>query len=138
MEQMESDSELLDIFRDAVKDLLFPSEIDAPFEVKVWDKTKGTSISTTSILELTGNRLDDYIEQMKLEILFSTPTLEQDWHSEEDKQRVKRFRALQEAINRNLKEVQVYRCGKININVYIVGRASSGNIICISTGQLQT
>jgi len=135
---MESDSELLDIFRDAVKDLLFPSEIDAPFEVKVWDKTKGTSISTTSILELTGNRLDDYIEQMKLEILFSTPTLEQDWHSEEDKQRVKRFRALQEAINRNLKEVQVYRCGKININVYIVGRASSGNIICISTGQLQT
>ena len=135
---MESDSELLNIFRDAVQDLLFQSEIDAPFEVMVWDKTKGTSISATSILELTGNRPDDYFEQMKLETLFSTPTLEQDWHSEEDKKKVMRFRTLQGTINSNLEEVQVYRCGKINIKVYIVGRASSGNIICISTSQLQT
>src|ERR1035437_2410478 len=124
---MESDSDLYKIFKDSVRDLLFPSEIDAPFEVIIWDKTQGTTISPAAVLELTGHKTTDFIQETRLEILFSTPTMQQDWHSPEDKEKVKRFRALTDAITRELKEVHVYRLAKINIEVFILGRTPSGN-----------
>jgi len=135
---MESDSDLLELLKDAGNGLLFPSEIDAPFEIKTWSGTKEKPITPSSILELTGNKPDKYIEEISLDNLFSTPTMEQDWHSPEDKARVVRFRKLENSIISNLKDAKVYRCGKINIDVFIVGRLPSGNIMCISTKLLQT
>jgi hypothetical protein len=135
---MESDLNLHKILSAAAQNLLFPSEIDAPFEINIWDKTQGLGISSASVMELTGNKLAEYIKETNLETLFSTPTKEQDWHSPEDKEKVKRFIGLQKIINENLKEVKVFKFGKINILVYIVGRTPQGNIMCVSTKQLQT
>ncbi len=135
---MKSDSELVNVFREAVWDLLFMSEIDAPFEVILWDKTPDGEITVGALLKFTGHKGDEYIEETKLETLFSTPTMDQDWHSPEDKKRVMRFRALQECIIANLKELKVFRVGRINIEVFILGRTPSGNILCVSTKQLQT
>lgn len=135
---MESDLTLHKILSAAAQNLLFPSEIDAPFEINIWDKTQGLGISSASVMELTGNKQVEYIKETDLETLFSTPTMEQDWHSSEDKEKVKRFIGLQKIINENLKEVTVFKFGKINVSVFIVGRAFSGNLICISTKQLQT
>lgn len=135
---MESDADLLKLFKDAVLDLTFPSEIDAPFEVKIWDKAKGKEITSSVILELTESKPDEFIEEIELERLFYTPTMEQDWHSEDDKIKVIRFRTLQEAILVNLRGVKVYRVGRININVHIVGMTALGSVLCITTHQLQT
>ena len=136
--KMKSDFEIKDILNEAIQLLTFPSEIDAPFEITSWDKTNGVSISSESILRLTGNTQVGNISETNLPTLFSTPTMDQDWHSPADKENVKRFRALEKAITENLKEIIVYRCGNINIDVYITGRTPAGNILCVSTKQLQT
>jgi len=80
----------------------------------------------------------DPIEESDIDTFFSTPTMDQDWHSPEDKKRVIRFRSLVSSIKENIKEIKVFRKGRIYIDVYITGRAASGNIAVVSTKLMQT
>jgi hypothetical protein len=135
---MTTDAELIKIFSDASNGLLYTTEVDYPFEVLIQDNTKQMDINKESILKLMKGSPDDYIEDFDFDFLFSTPTLDQYWHTPENKQRVARFRILVSLIKENLKEIKVFRKGKIYIDVYITGRAPSGNIAVISTKQMQT
>lgn len=135
---MFTDNELLKTFNEACNGLLFISELDYPFEVSIFNDTEETDINKDTILKLMKGSPEDPIEDFDFEFLFSTPTLEQDWHSSEDKKRVVRFRNLVSIIKDNLTEIYVFRKGKIYIDVYIAGRAPSGNIAVISTKQMQT
>jgi hypothetical protein len=135
---MLTDTELSKILSDASDGLLYITELDYPFEVFIYDKTKETDINMESILQLMKGSPNDYIEEFDFDLLFSTPTLDQDWHTPENSNRVKRFRKLVSTIKENLREIKVFRKGKIFIDVYIVGRAPSGNIAVVSTKQMQT
>jgi hypothetical protein len=95
-------------------------------------------INKETILRLMKDSPEDYIEDFDFDFLFSTPTLDQDWHTPEDKKRVARYRNLVSLIKENLKDIKVFRKGKIYIDVHITGRAPSGNIVIVSTKQMQT
>jgi len=135
---MITDDELFQTLSEASSGLLFQTELDYPFEVFVYDNTKETTINKETILKLMKGSLTDPIDEIDIDTLFSTPTLEQDWHTAEDKKRVVRFRNLVSSITENLKEIKVFRKGRIYIDVYIAGRAPSGNITVVSTKQMQT
>jgi Nuclease A inhibitor-like protein len=135
---MITDTELFKILSEASIGLLFQTELDYPFEVFIHDNTKETNIKKKTILKLMNGAPEDPIEESNIDILFSIPILDQDWHTPEDKKRVARFRNLVSSIKENLKEIKVFRKGKIYIDVYITGRASSGNIVVVSTKQMQT
>ena len=135
---MITDAELFKILSDASNGLLFQTELDYPFEVFIHDKTKETSINKETILKLTKGSPEDVIEESDIDTFFSTPTLEQDWHSPEDKKRVVRFRNLVSSIKENFKEIKVFRKGRIYIDIYIAGRTPSGNIAVVSTKLMQT
>jgi hypothetical protein len=135
---MITDAELSKILSKASDGLLFISEADYPFKVSILEQTKETDINMNSILKLVHGSPEDYIEEFDFDFLFSTPTLDQDWHSPEDSKTVARFRNLVATIKSNLADIKVFRRGKIHIDVYIAGRAPSGNIVIISTIQIQT
>ena len=135
---MTSDAELIKILSDASSGLLYQTELDYPFEVLILENTDKTAINKENILKLLKGLPVDYIEDYDFDFLFSTPTLEQYWHSENDKKRVVRYRNLVSLIKKNLKDIKVFRKGKIYIDVYITGRAPSGNIAVVSTKQMQT
>ena len=135
---MITDAELFKTLSDASDGLLYITELDYPFEVFIFNNTKNIDINMGSILKLMKGSPDDYIEEYDFDLLFSTPTLDQDWHTPENSNRVKRFRNLVSSIKENLREINVFRKGKIFIDVYIVGRAPSGNIAVVSTKQMQT
>jgi len=135
---MITDVELFKKLSDASTGLLFQTELDYPFEVFIHVNTKNTPINKETILRLTKGSPDDPIEESDIDTFFSTPTLEQDWHSTEDKKRVVRFKNLVSSINENLKEIRVFKKGRIYIDVYITGRAPSGNITVVSTKLMQT
>ena len=46
---------------------------------------------------------------------------EEDWHDQEEREMVQRFQNLVSVLKQNLSQLQVYRVGNTNINVYIVG-----------------
>jgi hypothetical protein len=135
---MITDAELIKILSDASNGLLYQTELDYPFEISVHDNTKETAITKETILQLMKGSPEDVIEDFDFEFLFSTPTMEQDWHSPEDKKRVARFRKLVSLIKENFIDIKVFRKGRIYIDVYITGRAPSGNIAVVSTKQMQT
>lgn len=135
---MITDAELCKTLSEASSGLLYQTELDYPFEVFIHDNTQGTNINKETILKLMKGSPEDPIEEFDFDFLFSTPTLEQDWHSPEDKKRVARFRNLVSSIKENLNEIKVFRKGRIYIDVYIAGRAPSGNITIVSTKLMQT
>lgn len=132
------DNELLKNLNDSSKGLLYQTELDYPFEIFIFNDTKRTSINKVNMLNIMKGSPEDYIEDFDFDFLFSTPTLDQDWHTDVDKKRVARFRNLVSVIKNSLTEIRVFRKGKIYIDVYITGRAPSGNITVISTKQMQT
>jgi hypothetical protein len=135
---MTTDAELIKILSDASSGLLYQTELDYPFEVIIHDNTDKMVINKETILRLMKDSPEDYIEDFDFDFLFSTPTLDQDWHTPEDKKRVARYRNLVSLIKENLKDIKVFRKGKIYIDVHITGRAPSGNIVIVSTKQMQT
>jgi len=135
---MITDAELCKTLSEASSGLLYQTELDYPFEVFIHDNTQGTNINKETILKLMKGSPEDPIEEFDFDFLFATPTLEQDWHSPEDKKRVARYQNLVSSIRENLMEIKVYRKGSIFIDIYITGRAPSGNIAVISTKQMQT
>lgn len=135
---MMSDAELSKILTDASAGLFYITELDYPFEVFIFNDTKEIEINMQSILKIMKGSPDDYMEEYDFDFLFSTPTLDQDWHKPEDSKRVARFRNLVAVLKENLREIKVFRRGRIYIDVYIAGRAPSGNIAVVSTKQMQT
>ena len=91
---MITDKDLINFLSEVTDGLLFISELDYPFEVFVWNNTKETPINKEEIFNLTKGKPEDTIEDFDFDFLFSIPTMDQDWHSPEDKKRVVRFRNL--------------------------------------------
>jgi hypothetical protein len=135
---MITDNDLINILSEASGGLLFISELDYPFEVFVWNNTKETKINKDEIFKLSKCKPEDTIEDFDFEFLFSIHTMDQDWHSPEDTKRVAQYRNLVKVLKENLQDIKVFRRGRIYIDVYIAGRAPSGNIAGISTKQMQT
>jgi hypothetical protein len=69
---------------------------------------------------------------------FSVATTPQDWHEDEEKAIVARFRKLLEIIKSSLKNPQVYRVGSIEIDAYIVGETPTGDSAGLSTKVVET
>ncbi|WP_434684034.1 nuclease A inhibitor family protein [Pseudanabaena minima] len=115
------------------KDLLFPSESDYPLEPFTWESA---TLTPETILTRSLKPSDTPIEAIALEVFFAPVTTDEDWFEDEDRQVSQRFRDLQAAIA-TLENVQVFRLGKIEIDVYIVG-AIGPDLVGLKTTVIET
>ena len=122
--------------KQASNGLLFLSETDAPFEVIHWP-AQG-ELTPTKLLQLTEHSPDVPVEIVSVDEFFDTPTAEEDWHDEEERETVKRFQNLVSILKQNLSQLQVYRVGSIEIDVYIMGVTSGGDWAGLSTKLVET
>jgi hypothetical protein len=97
--------------------LLFPSESEYPLEPFTW---KSATLNRKTILTKAGKLAKTPIEAIALEDFFATVVTDQDWFEDEDREIAQRFRDLQTAIA-TLENVQVFRLGKVEIDIFIVG-----------------
>jgi hypothetical protein len=125
--------EIIDRLSTLSKDLLFPSESEYPLEPFTWEST---SLTPETILTRSQKPADTLIESITLEEFFAPVTTDEDWFEDEDRQVAQRFRDLQAAIA-TLENVQVFRLGKIEIDVYIVG-AIGPDLIGLKTTVIET
>ena len=115
------------------KDLLFPSESDYPLEPFIWESA---TLSPETILTRSHKPLDTAIESITLEEFFAQVTADQDWYDDEDRAIAQRFRDLQAAIA-TLENVQVFKVGTVEIDVYIVG-AIGPDLVGLKTTFIET
>jgi hypothetical protein len=111
--------------KQASQGLLFPSETDAPFEAFEWPGEQGKP-DKARVQQLAGVAAGAPVKGKSLDGFFAEATEEQDWHDEEEKEQVQRFKQLVATLKATLADVKVFQFGRVESDVYIVGRADSG------------
>jgi hypothetical protein len=122
--------------KQASKGLFFLSETDAPFEVIHWS-AQG-ELTPAKLLQLTNHPPDAPLKMLAVDDFFAIATQEEDWHDQEERETVKLFQNLVSVLKQNLSQLQVYRVGNTNIDVYIVGLAPGGGWAGLSTKLVET
>ncbi|MBP5972847.1 nuclease A inhibitor family protein [Brasilonema sp. CT11] len=130
----DSSSEITAKLKDASNGLLMPSESEYPFEPLVWS---GTELTPKKILELTGHPTDSPVETVALGDLFANLAYEQEWHDNQQKVDVSKFKKFLETLEGNLTDIQVFRIGRIKIDIYIVGKTEAG-LVGVKTKVVET
>lgn len=128
---------ITETLKQASDGLLMISESEYGFEPFVWE---GCSLENleTSLSELTGTSLDSPIQTISLRDLFRNVAEEKEWHDDSQKADVAKFQALVKTMEQNLSDLRVYRIGRIEIDVYIVGKTAAGAISGLHTKLIET
>ena len=122
----------------AAEGLLFPSESDYPLTFFEWTSYRGQRLLSRTVRRLLNEPPDTPVERKSLEAFFRPVTKIQDWFGEEEKANAKKFVALEELLRARLQNLVVFRLGKIEIRVYIVGKTPEGHWAGLSTTVIET
>ncbi len=136
-EQMSNSDEITAKLKEASTGLLMPSESDFAFEPFLWSGVK-EPLTPEKILELTNHPQNSKVETVDLSYLFRNLAQEQEWHDEQQKENVGKYRNLVEVLESNLSDIQVFRVGEINIDIYVVGKIQSGDLAGLATKVVET
>lgn len=117
--------------------LYFPSESDFPFEIIVWENFSSDLFNTEKWLAHAGFPTNSPLENTSLDYLFRNLAEAQEWHDDVQKQQVAQFKALQEFLQANLTDLTVYRVGKIEITIFIIGKFGR-DVIGLKTQAVET
>lgn len=121
-----SKDEALQKLQQASQGLLFLSETDAPFETFFWKAESDSELTPETVAKMADAPTDVAVKSTKLESFFRAAVKEEDWHNDEEKADVERFKALVKTIKETLPGVKVYKIGDAKIDVYIVGQVAGG------------
>lgn len=113
----------------ACEDLWWSSEADYPVEV-VW-QTEG-AIAMVEVADSSDSATEKVLgwlrfwDEQDVEVVdvsnfFKKSTAPKNWHTEEDKAQIARLNALEALLKNELVHLQVYRCGTMEVTVYILG-----------------
>jgi hypothetical protein len=133
---MKDDKVMIEELKGLTEGLLFMSEADYPFET--FYREGSTDISPQSLLELSGQPTDSPVEVTSVDKFFRVAVSEPDWKKDQELAVARRYQALLRLLKEELDDVKVYRVGRINIAVYIIGRSRAGNWLGISTRVVET
>lgn len=131
-----TNSEILDQIKLASDGLLFMSESEYPFEVFIWEYI--APATPQKVVQQTNHPKNTPVEIVGVDDFFQVATTPEDWHGEEEKATVNKFKTLVQTLKENLSNLQVYRLGKIEVDAYIVGDTPTGNLAGISTKVVET
>jgi hypothetical protein len=120
----------------AVDGLLVTSETDAPLHPFLWPKP--LPFTPQAVLAAAGMSAETPIEEVSLERFFAPRVVERTGMSVTEKAMVARFRALQRLLTERLTDIHVYRIGRIEIQVWIVGQTWEGQVAGLTTLVVET
>ena len=115
------------------RSLLYISEIDSKvlpfFAIGEFPETFLIDQRTSKEAKIETGSADDFFEKT---------TRERDWHKAEDKKRVDGFRKLKDFMKANLRDLSLYKIGRIRIDIYVIGIDADGNTAGIQTKAVET
>ena len=130
----------MNLFAEKVKELsaglYYISETDA--EILPFEGAKAEAVTQENILIQTNNAPDAPVEEREFAEIFARLTDIKDWFGEEEKATAEKFSVLQKYLAENLKDLKVFKIGKIQIDIYFVGLDAEGNLKGIKTKAVET
>lgn len=116
--------------------LFFISETDA--EIMPFFGEQALAVTKEEILSQTDNAANTPVEERNFNEFFARLTEIQDWFGEEETAIAKRFAELKNLLERNLRDLKVFKIGKIQLDVYAVGLDAENNLLGIKTKAIET
>jgi Nuclease A inhibitor-like protein len=111
--------------------LLYPSESDAPFDLVRWDQTGGTpSPATVAALGGKGKKKARPVDEVSPDEFFAALAETDD---------AAKFKTLEQALRKSLADLRIYRMGgSAKVDIYILGRAATGEWLGLHTTSVET
>ena len=122
--------------RQATRDLVFLSESDAP--IRPFYAGQVDTVDVETISRVTKTPPGTEIEVADFEEFFQRLTEVRDWYTLKQKADTVRFEALERLMVAELRELAVYRIGKIRIRIFVVGLDRYGGLAGIATDAVET
>lgn len=116
--------------------LYYLSETDA--EIVLFCGNKAESVTVEEILEQTDNAAETAVEERDFNEFFARLTIIQDWFGDEETKNANRFAELKKLLEDNLRDIRVFKIGKINLDIYVVGLNAESNLMGIKTKAVET
>lgn len=116
--------------------LYYMSETDA--EILPFAGNKVETITDEEISKANKIPAETSVEERDFDEFFDNLTKMQDWFGEKEKATAEKFAELKELLESNLKCLKVYKIGKIQLDIYVVGLDCENNIVGIKTKAIET
>jgi len=116
--------------------LYYISETDA--EVSPFAGSGADAVTREEILRQTKSAANTPVEERNFAEIFARLTRIQDWHGDEEKATAAKFNKLKEFLEKNLKDLKVFKVGTIQIKIYFVGIDSQGKLMGVQTKAVET
>ncbi|MGA7952234.1 MAG: nuclease A inhibitor family protein [Gloeobacterales cyanobacterium] len=129
------DTTILDTLKQASAGLQYTSESDYPFQVFSWPLD---TLTPKKLLAQTEHPKDTAIQLEDFDKFFAQATQEKDWYGPEEKKTVAQYKHLVHTLQTTLRDIQVFRVGQIELDVYIVGKTPEGSFVGLSTKVVET
>ena len=123
---------------EATEGLLYQSESDYPFEYVEWDLPDNHSLTEEQVRHCSGHPTDAPVAVQSFDELFERLTQVKDWYGEEETKTAGQYRTLKEKLEKELTEIQVFRIGSIEIDVFILGKSPTGKWAGLKTKAVET
>ncbi len=134
----------------ACDDLWWSSEADYPVEMVWLPATQGQlgkaaepiEISETVVFQLAGYTARESeqitVKRAELETFFEPALAPKTWHTPADKAQIAQLQHLKTILTTSLKNLQVYRCGEVEVTALVLGFAADSLIAGIKTIIVET
>jgi len=117
-----------------VKNLYYISESDSEIFPFIGEKCE--SVSGDELLRQL--KRNDPVEERDFEDFFKRLTEMQEWFGDEETTTANKFLELKELLLKNLKDMKIFKVGKIQVEIYIVGLNSESVLAGVWTKAVET
>lgn len=120
----------------ATDGLTYVSETDAP--VLTFAAGVAETPTREMILQHAGLECDTTGEEVSFDVFFARLTAIKDWFGESETTKAKKFLGLKTLLEENLRDLKVFRLGKIRVDIYVAGIDSDGSVLGVRTKAVET
>jgi hypothetical protein len=116
--------------------LIYISETDS--DITPFEGGPAGGVTAADLLVLIGAPADSAVEERGFDEIFARLTRVYEGAGEEQIATANRFGALKQVLAGNLQDVKVFKVGRINVDIYIVGLDGEGNLSGVKTKAVET
>lgn len=129
-------SDFTEQIKTAVAGLFYISETDAAITVFVGEQAKAVTVD--EIRNQTKAAPDSPVEEKKFDEFFNRLTAVEGWFGDEEKATAQKFTDLRNLLEANVRDLTVFKIGKIQIDIYAVGLDAENRLTGIQTKAVET
>lgn len=127
---------ILDRLEDAISNLWWTSETDHPWSI--WNPQVSAPLTPEQLLNLTEHPPETPITTASVTDFLEPATQHQDWYGDEEVAIKQQYQRLLEILQTELTDLQVFKVGGIEQDIYVVGHTSNQELLGITTKAVET